>query len=180
MRKSNSKLWVAAIAGVLAFGVLALVGASTAVGQSDKSHPESSDQAEAIYAWSAELVAFDEASNMVTVRAMLVSNPEETDLSALRAGDRAVLTWSGLSTAAGVRAVQRGTTSSFDRMTMPIEYVSSEHDGRYVSFKVPIPAKDAGAIAKLSPGAYVTATSPLRAKSPTDAVSAIRPYSDAS
>ena len=109
-----------------------------------------------------------------------MSNPEATDLSALRAGDRAVLTWSGLSMAAGVRAVQRGDTSSFDRMTMPIEFVSSELDGRYVSFKVPIPAKAAAAIAKLSPGAYVTATSPLRAKTAAEAVTEMRPYSDAS
>ena len=82
--------------------------------------------------------------------------------------------------AAGVRAVERGNTSSFDRMTMPIEYVSSELDGRYLSFKIPIPTKDAPAIAKLSPGAYVTATSPLRAKGASDAVTAIRPYSDPS
>jgi hypothetical protein len=180
MRRSDAKLWVAAIAGVLAFGSLALVGAGPAVGQSGKSHQESSDKVDGTYTWSAELVAFDAASNTVTVRAAFVSNPEASDLSALHAGDRAMLAWSGLSTAAGVRAVQRGSTSSFDRMTMPIEYVSSELDGRYVSFKIPIPAKDAAQIAKLNPGTYVTATSPLRAKSAADAVTAIRPYSDAS
>jgi hypothetical protein len=90
-----------------------------------------------------------------------------------------VLTWSGLSTAAGVRAIERGNKSSFDRMTMPIEFVASELDGRYVSFKVPIPAKGAAAIGKLSPGMYVTATSPLRAKSAADAVTSIRPYVNA-
>ena len=89
----------------------------------------------------------------MTVKAMLVSVPEATNLAELHTGDRAVLTWSGLSTAAGVRAVQKGDKSSFDRMTMPIEYVSSELDGRYVTFKVPIPAANAAAIAKLKPGA---------------------------
>jgi hypothetical protein len=63
---------------------------------------------------------------------------------------------------------------------MPIEFVSSELDGRYVSFKVPIPTKDAARIDKLNPGVYVTATSPLRATSAADAVMAIRPYVNAS
>jgi hypothetical protein len=184
MSKSKSKLWVGAIAGTVVTGVLVLFGASMfpaqSSAQSEKSTAASLGKADETYTWSAELVAFDAASKTVTVKAIMVSNPEATDFSALRAGDRAMLTWSGLSLAAGVRAVQRGETSSFDRMTMPIEYVSSELDGRYVSFKVPIPAKDAGAIAKLSPGAYVTATSPLRAKSASEAVAAIRPYSEAS
>jgi hypothetical protein len=180
MGTSNSKLLVAMAAGVLAIAASALVVAGTAWGQPDKSAAGWSDKEGATYTWSAELVAFDAASNTITVKAMLVSNPQATDLSALSAGDRAVLTWSGLSTAAGVRAVERGNESSFDRMTMPIEYVSSELDGRYVSFKVPIPVKDAGAIAKLTPGTYVTATSPLRAKSAAEAVAAIRPYNEVS
>ena len=177
MRTSKSKLLVAAAAGVLAVAGSALVAAGEALAQANKPTGESSEKKDAAYTWSAELVAFDSASNTITVKAMLVSNPEATDLSALRSGDRAVLTWSGLSTAAGVRAVERGNASSFDRMTMPIEYVSSELDGRYVSFKVPIPATHAAAIGKLSPGTYVTATSPLRAKSAVDAVTSIRPYS---
>jgi hypothetical protein len=180
MRTSNSKLLVAVAAGVLAIAGSALVVARTALAQTDKSTAEASEKTDKTYTWSAELVVFDAASNTITVKAMLVSNAEATDLSSLRAGDRAVLTWSGLSTAAGVRAVERGNTSSFDRMTMPIEYVSSELEGRYVSFKVPIPAKDAGTIAKLTPGTYVTATSPLRANSAAEAVAAIRPYNEVS
>jgi hypothetical protein len=180
MKTWSLKLWVGTIASVLAVGSLTVVGLSEATGQSAKSAAESSDAADATYTWSAELVAFDAASNTVTVKTMLVSNPEKNDLPALHAGDDAVLTWTGLSTAAGVRAIERGNTSSFDRLTMPIEYVASELDGRYVSFKVPIPAKDAAKIARLSPGAYVTATSPLRAKSADEAVTEIRPYNDLS
>jgi hypothetical protein len=176
MNKWYTKLSAAAIAGVLATGVCTLFGVGSIAAQSARPAAESSKTGET-YTWSAELVAFDAASNTVTVKAVLVSNPERTDLSVLHAGDRAVLTWSGLSIAAGVRAIERGNRSSFDRMTMPIEYVSSELDGRYVSFKVPIPATDAAAIGKLSPGTYVTATSPLQAKSAIDAVTSIRPYS---
>jgi hypothetical protein len=175
-----SKNGIAAIAALVVSGALALAGPGTASAQSkaqsDKSAAESPARAGETYNWSAELVAFDAPSNTVTVKATMVSNPEATDFSTLHAGDRAVLTWSGLTLAAGVRAVQRGNTSSFDRLTMPIEFVSAEPDGRYVTFKVPIPAKDAAAIAKLNPGAFVTATSPLRAKSAAEAVAAIRPY----
>jgi hypothetical protein len=50
MRKSNLKVWVAAIAGILAIGVVALVGVSTAAAQSkaqsDKSTAPSSDKAD--------------------------------------------------------------------------------------------------------------------------------------
>ncbi len=177
MSKWYTKLSVTAVAGVLATGIFILFGAGSLAAQSARSAAASSGKTGETYTWSAELVAFDAASNTVTVKAVLVSNPERTDLSVLHAGDHAVLTWSGLSTAAGVRAIERGNTSSFDRMTMPIEYVSSELDGRYVSFKVPIPAAGAAAIGNLRPGTYVTATSPLRAKSAVDAVTSIRPYS---
>ncbi|MET0790257.1 MAG: hypothetical protein ABW061_01935, partial [Polyangiaceae bacterium] len=117
------------------------------------------------YTWSAELVTFEPASNVLTVKARVVATPETANLSALRAGDRAMLTWSGITWGSGVRAVERGNTSKFDRMTMPVEFVASELDGRYVAFKLPVPAAQAAAIAKLEPGEFVTATSPWRATS---------------
>jgi hypothetical protein len=172
----NITLSAVVIAATL-LGTSTLLGHNSVAAQSTKLVAELSEKTGETYTWSAELVTFDATSNTVTVKAPLVSNPERNDTAALHAGDRAVLTWSGLSTAAGVRAIERGNRSSFDRMTMPIEFVASELDGRYVSFKVPIPAKDAAAIGKLSPGVYVTATSPLRAKSVADAVTSIRPYS---
>jgi hypothetical protein len=105
-----------------------------------------------------------------------VVDPEDENVAALRAGDAAMLTWSGISTGAGIRAIERGSKSSFGRMTMPIEYVSSELDGRYVSFKVQIPADDAAAIERLQPGDWVTATSPHRPNNSKEAVTSIRPY----
>jgi hypothetical protein len=200
MKNSYSRLPAAAIAGVLAAAVVAAVDPSAVSAQSakavagsavkpaagsavkppaassNKSAAASSDEADATYTWSAELVSFDAAHNAITVKASLVANPEADDRPGLKAGDHATLAWSGVSTAAGVRAVQRGSKSTFDRMTMPIDYVSA--DGPYLVFKVPIPPKDAAAIAKLSPGTYVTATSPLQAKKAADAVIAIKPYNE--
>jgi hypothetical protein len=130
------------------------------------------------YTWFAELVAYDAASHTATLKARIVAYPDKpTDFSRLHAGDNAMLTWSGVETAVGIRAIEPGRKSSFDRMTLPIEYVSSDEQHEYVTFKVRIPQKDAGAIEKLKPGDYVTATSPLTTADARKAVSAIGPYS---
>ncbi|HZF29426.1 MAG TPA: hypothetical protein VE907_09930 [Gammaproteobacteria bacterium] len=152
-------------------GLLALACASVAAADT----PATSDPP--TYAWSAELVAFDKATNTVTVKSRLVS--EAPSVAGLKPGDAVMLTWSGVSTAVGVRAVERGAKSGYDRMTMPVVYVSYEQDGRSVSFKVPIPATDAAAIERVQPGQYVTATSPQHPKNAKEAVVAIRPYADA-
>jgi hypothetical protein len=167
------------VAGV--FVSLALIGMSAPKAAAADNTDKPLDKAEATlatYTWSAELVTFDQEARTVTVKSRFVENPESASLSTLHEGDHAMLTWSGLSTAAGVRAIERGNTSRFDRMTMPVEFVSSEPNGRYISFKVPIPAHDSDKIAKLSPGDWVTATSPLSAKNLTEAVASIRPYTD--
>jgi hypothetical protein len=151
-------------AAVLGAGLFAFAGACAAEDQ-----PQT-------YEWSAELVAFDQATNTVTVKARLVETADPaTDIEA---GERAVLTWSGISTAAGVRDIEPGSQSSYDRMTLPVELVGSELDGRYVTFKVPIPADDADALAGLSPGQWVTATSPHLPQNASEAVSSIRSYND--
>jgi hypothetical protein len=130
------------------------------------------------YTWFAELVGYDAPSHTATLKARVVAYSDRpTDFARLHAGDRAMLTWSGVETAVGIRTIEPGKKSSFDRMTLPIEYVSSDAQHEYVTFKVRIPAKDAGAIAKLKPGDYVTATSPLMADDAKTAVSAIGPYS---
>jgi hypothetical protein len=172
MNPSNSTFVARTVAVLSTLGWLALVGASEAAAQAP---------AKDSYTWSAELVAFDKATSTATVKSRLVEHSDHpTNLAALRAGDAAMLTWSGIETAAGIRAIERGSSSSFERMTLPIEYVSSEADGRYVSFKVQVPTQDVDAIAQLAPGAWVTATSPHRAKNPKEAVSSMRPYANAS
>jgi hypothetical protein len=169
MRDSSTSSRLRIAAALLGLG--ALVGTATAA---DDGHAMPKT-----YQWSAELVAFDRAANTATVKARLVETVTDKDVPKLKAGDHAMLTWSGLSFAAGIRALERGNTSSFDRLTMPIEYVSSELDGRYIVFKVPVPAADAPAIAKLEPGDWVTAQSPEKTLVWKEAVRSLRPYVDA-
>ena len=129
------------------------------------------------YTWSAELVAVDASARTVTVQARVV---EETgiDWDELDAGDRVTLTWSGIETAAGIRRVVAGAAPADDRLTLPIEFVSAEHDRRYVRFKVAVPAADVMKLTSLSAGSWITATSPRRAARYEEAVVTVRPYND--
>lgn len=129
------------------------------------------------YTWSAELVKVDEPAHTITVEARLVGNAE-VDFGALDNGDRVTLSWSGLNIAAGVRAIVDGQAPKDHHLTLPVEFVSAEHDGQYVRFKVVVPADDLAKIASLQTGSWITATSPRRAASFEEAVVDLRPYND--
>jgi len=129
------------------------------------------------YTWSAELVAVDEAARTLTVQSRLVSNAE-VELDSLDSGDRVTLTWSGINTAAGVRRIVDGEAPEDDRLTLPIEFVSAEHDQQYVRFKVAVPSDDLSKLTSLAPGSWITATSPRRPERFEEAVAHVRPYND--
>jgi hypothetical protein len=150
-------------------GLLALAAAQS---------PAGDNTAKETYTWSAELVALDEQARTATVQSRLVSDAE-VDFDSLDSGDRVTLTWSGINTAAGVRRITDGAAPADDLLTLPIEFVSSELEDRYVRFKVPVPSDDLAKLKALSPGQYVTATSPRRAANWEEAVADVRPYSDA-
>ena len=148
-------------------GLLAMAAAS----------PTLADTANDTYTWSAELVAVDENAGTVTVQSSLVGHPA-VDLDGLDGGDRVTLTWSGIRTAAGVRRVTEGPAPTDDWLTLPVEFVSTELDGRYIRFSVPVPSDDRAKVASLSPGQWITATSPRRAARNEEAVVDMRPYND--
>ena len=136
------------------------------------------DTAEGAYTWSAELVAFDEAAKTATVQARIVSHAEIKDFSRFSKGDQIMLTWSGAySNASGVRNLTHGTSvDEGELFTMPVEFISMEMDNRYVNFKVPVPGGDVAKIKSLTPGTWVTVTSPHEPGDQAEAVSGIRPY----
>ena len=139
--------------------------------------PASANTANDTYTWSAELVAVDETARTVTVQAFVVSDAD-VDLDGLKSGDRVTVTWSGINTAAGVRRVTKGQAPEGDWLTLPAEFVSEEHDGRYIRFSVPVPSEDFAKLASLSPGQWVTATSPRHEARSEEAVVDLRPYND--
>jgi hypothetical protein len=139
--------------------------------------PVAGGVANATYTWSAELVAVDESARTVTVQAPLVSDAE-VDFGSLDQGERVTLTWSGINTAAGIRRVAERSPSADEQLTLPVEFVSAEHDNRYLRFKVAVPGGDLAKTTALQPGSWVTATSPLGAERYEEAVAALRPYND--
>lgn len=160
--------------GVGLLSLAAMPGPTQGAGQASDSDATRS------YTWSAELVALDKASQTATVKARVVSHADIRNLGAFEAGDRVMLTWSGVNSAAGIRDLTRGSQTGYDRMTMPVVFVSADADGRYVTFKVPVPSDALGKLESLSAGAWVTATSPSLVSNWKEAVSAIRPYNDVS
>ena len=158
---TTQRPWV--VAALLAIGAMPLSAAD--------------NTAKETYTWSAELVALDEQAGTLTVQSRLVSDAA-VDLDSLHGGDRVTLTWSGINTAAGVRRITDGAAPADDLLTLPIEFVSSELEDRYVRFKVPVPSDDLPKLKSLSPGQYVTATSPRRAARWEEAVADVRPYTD--
>ena len=139
--------------------------------------PAAGNTASDVYTWSAELVALDEAAKTVTVQSRLVDNAD-VELEDFDAGDRLTLTWSGITTAAGVRRVVDGPAPADDRLTLPIEFVSAERDNQYVRFTVAVPSADVAKLASLAPGSWITAISPRRALRYEEAVVQVRPYND--
>ena len=153
-----------------AVGLLTWAGMHSAVG--------ATAETEGTYTWHAELVAFDEAAGTVTVKSHLVSNADIEAATGLAEGDRAVLTWSGISWAAGVRRISPESETQLDRMTMPVEFVATDDAGQYVTFRVPIPRQDVPKIAALEVGQWVTAISPHQPSGWDETVTAIRAYTD--
>ena len=139
--------------------------------------PATADTANDTYTWSAELISFDRNARTVVVQSPVVSNAE-LDFGRVDRGDRVTLTWSGIRTAAGVRRVTEGDASADDWLTLPVEFVSTEHEGRYIRFAVPVPSDDLAKVTSLSPGQWITATSPRRAANHEEAVAEMRPYND--
>lgn len=157
--------WLSSL--LIAMGMLSIAGAAQAADTGLNGDD---------YTWSARLVAVDSADRTATLESLVVDVDGLDNAADLHAGDHAVLAWSGITWAAGVRGVTPGMKSEYDGLTLPIEFVSTEMNDRYVRFKVRVPSTDIAALESLSSGEWVTATSPRHASSPDEAVISIRPY----
>lgn len=168
MKRMNiSKTWP------YVFGALVLVLASVMTGFSNET-----GAAEGTYTWHSELVELDKDAGTAAFKARILSYAEIDDFASFAAGDRISLTWSGINDRAdGLRAVKAEFRFVEDaRFTMPAEFVSTEHDDRYLTFRLPISAEGIEAIASLEPGEWVTLTSPHAAEHPDQVVVHARPY----
>ena len=172
-KNSRNRLgWALAVVGLLAIGGTFAQHASAA--DSKKADPQ--------YTWSAEIVSFDKASKMLTLKSRIEDSVEIKGLDRLKKGDAITLTWTGRTWGAGVRNITRGheRSASAEALTLPAEFIKTELNGRYVVYRMPIPATSVGKIAALTPGQWVTAMSPHHSMDPDKAITAIHPYNELS
>ncbi len=134
------------------------------------------------FSWSAELVSFDKASRMLTLKSRIEDAAEVKGLDHLEKGDAVTLTWTGRSWGAGVRDITQGHERSApaETLILPAEFVGTELDDRYVVYRLPIPAAAVAKIAALKPGQWVTAMSPRQSMDPQKAITQIHAYNEVS
>jgi hypothetical protein len=175
MKNEHEKMQNAAGAALVAAALL-LVNAAFAQGAL-AAEPQKADQS---YTWSAEIVSFNAASRMLTLKSHIDSATDIKLLDDLMEGEPITLTWTGLTWGAGIRDITRGHQSSApaDALILPAEFVGTELNDNYVIYRLPIPSASVGKIQALKPGDWVTATSPRHASDPNQAVLEIRGYND--
>lgn len=130
------------------------------------------------YEWSAQMVAFDEAANLLTLKARVASHSGITGLEDFSDGDRLTLVWSGRHWASGIRDIAADPNLDAEALRMPIEFVDADSDGRYVTFRVPVPEASKERISEIVPGSRVTGMSPRGDSDWNGSVVSLRHYND--
>ena len=130
------------------------------------------------FSWSAELVALDESSKTLTVKASGFGEHLAADFSRLKTNERIMLRWSGYDTYADsiVRGLRAEEVKATDKFVFPVEFVSFDADRKFITFKVAVPEISLPSIKMLKPGEWVTATSPHGPTARTTPISTVRPY----
>jgi hypothetical protein len=130
------------------------------------------------FTWSAELVARDESTRVLTFKAPVVGEQAPADFGRFKAGERIMLRWSGYDTSADAisTASRPADVKADERFTFPANFVAFDANRRYATFKVQIPENNVVSLKALKPGEWVTATSPHGSSSKTTPIVSIRPY----
>jgi hypothetical protein len=130
------------------------------------------------FTWSAELVALDENTRILTVKAPVVGEQAAADFDRFKAGERMMLRWSGFDTSADAisTAMRPVDLKTDERFTFPADFVAFDSNRRYATFKVQIPENNIASLKALKPGEWITATSPQGASSKTTPIVTVRPY----
>jgi hypothetical protein len=149
--------------------ILGLMLTRSLVAQSNPSAPES-------FTWSGEFVSVD--GTTLTVKCRVAGEQAVSELPRLKAGDRVLLTWSGLTDYADAIAgvALEATAKNADRFSFPVEFVSYDDSRKYATLKVKIPENGVAALKSLKAGDWVTAMSPHGPSSKQTPITKIRPY----
>jgi len=162
---------------LMAFALCLGTGLATAQAPKPAPAPSAEPRSGESYLWHGELVSVD-AKGMLTVRARVVGDAA-TEVGRFNAGDRVLLTWSGLDIHAGaVRRVTKYEAGQqiLDFFALPVELASRDVQNELITFRVRIPEAAISAAKGLKPGGWVTVTARQRPKGDADAVIAVGGY----
>jgi len=155
------------------------VAAGLAAAQAPKPQPAPAAEPRSgeSYLWHGELVSVD-AKGMLTVKARVLSDAA-TEVGRFNAGDRVLLTWSGLDIHAGaVRRVTKYESGQqiLDFFALPVELGSRDVQNEQMTFRIQVPQASLAAVKGLKPGAWVSVTTRHRPKGDMDAILAVSGY----
>jgi hypothetical protein len=154
--------------------VVAVISANAALAVQASKAPAADN-----YFWDAELVALDAGSRMITVKANVVGEHAPEEIAKLKAGEKVMLTWSGVDRyTSGVNHAVAYTDArnSEGRFSVPVEFLSYDAAQKYVTFKTRIPEEGVAKIRNLKPGDWITATSIHGKATEAQPIVSIRPY----
>lgn len=155
--------------------VLTTLSAGRTAAYAQSSHAQNDS-----FEWSAEIVAFDEATRMLTVKAMAAADVAK-QVATLKSGEKVLLTWSVFERHANaVNGVHKydATRKQESRHAFPAEFVGYDTNVSRITFKATIPADSVSRIKGLNPGQWVTATSKAGTHAETPAITAVRGYNE--
>jgi hypothetical protein len=131
------------------------------------------------YTWHAELVSHDTVKRMLTAKVSAVDTAVGEALKKHKVGDRVLLHWSGIHTAAhGVRDLRAydAALAAKDEFMLPATLASGQLQNDYLTVTVTVPASAESSLKEVKPGEWITLTSPHRPSPQADAVMSVRPY----
>jgi len=162
---------------LIALGACALgVGAVVATAQAPT--PAAQPRSGETYLWSGEFVSLDAGTRALTLRTRILSEAAP-DVGRFTAGDRVLVTWSGLDIHAGaVRRVGRYDAAQpiLDFFALPAELAARDVPNDVITLRIRIPEASVAAVKGLKPGAWVTVTARQRPKTDADAIVGVAAY----
>ena len=161
---------------LIAVPVVALcVGVGMTAAQSTTQSPQ---QVGDTYLWHGELVSLDESTKALTVKAPVLAETEK-EIARFKAGERILLTWSGVDRYAGaVRAV--ASAAAVQKVTEPFslvaELASPGVQSGLVTLRIRATDAKSDALKGVKPGEWVTVTTRQRPASETQAIAMVERY----
>jgi hypothetical protein len=168
-KTTRTNLFSLAVAALLSIGLASAVSAAGSTTNAALDEP---------YEWNARLVSYDAATHTAVLEAMVEAYVRIDGLDEMSDGDRLILTWTGRYWAGGIRGLEKNPSLTPSTLSLPVEFVSVEQDGRYVDFRIPVPENARGLLAGMEPGTRVTGVSPRMATDWAKGVISLRDYND--